>query len=89
MICCAKHGSLSDLRSESGVWLCALCGLKEAGGLFRRRQAHRVILFDEAYEAHPDVMNIMLELLDDGRSTDCQVPRTASKSCLWFGARFC
>lgn len=42
--------------------------------LFCRRHPHSVILFDEAEKAHPDVMNILLQLLDDGRVTDSQVP---------------
>lgn len=41
--------------------------------LFCRRHPHSVILFDEAEKAHPDVMNILLQLLDDGRVTDSQV----------------
>ena len=37
-----------------------------------RRKPYTVILFDEMEKAHPDVMNIMLQLLDDGRLTDSQ-----------------
>jgi ATP-dependent Clp protease ATP-binding subunit ClpB len=37
-----------------------------------RRRPHSVILFDEIEKAHPDVFNIMLQLLDDGRLTDGQ-----------------
>ena len=37
-----------------------------------RRQPYSVILFDEIEKAHPDVFNILLQLLDDGRVTDAQ-----------------
>jgi ATP-dependent Clp protease ATP-binding subunit ClpA len=35
-----------------------------------RRKPYSVILFDEVEKAHPDVMNMLLQLLDDGRLTD-------------------
>merc|ERR1711896_81388 len=35
-----------------------------------RRRPHTVILFDEIEKAHPDVYNIMLQILEDGRLTD-------------------
>lgn len=37
-----------------------------------RRQPYSVILFDEIEKAHPDVFNVLLQLLDDGRLTDSQ-----------------
>jgi ATP-dependent Clp protease ATP-binding subunit ClpC len=37
-----------------------------------RRHPHSVILFDEVEKAHPDVFNMLLQLLDDGRLTDSQ-----------------
>ncbi len=37
-----------------------------------RRKPYAVILFDEVEKAHPDVMNMMLQILDDGRLTDAQ-----------------
>jgi ATP-dependent Clp protease ATP-binding subunit ClpB len=37
-----------------------------------RRQAYAVILFDEVEKAHPEVFNVLLQLLDDGRLTDSQ-----------------
>jgi ATP-dependent Clp protease ATP-binding subunit ClpB len=37
-----------------------------------RRQPYSVILFDEIEKAHPDVMNLLLQVLDDGRLTDSQ-----------------
>jgi len=49
-------------------------GFDEAGQLTEkiRRRPHAVILFDEIEKAHPDVMNILLQILDDGRITDAQ-----------------
>ena len=46
----------------------------KAGSLQRpvRRKPYSVILFDEIEKAHPDVFNILLQLLDDGRLTDNQ-----------------
>lgn len=35
-----------------------------------RRRPYSVILFDEIEKAHPDVFNILLQILDDGRLTD-------------------
>ena len=37
-----------------------------------RRKPYSVILFDEIEKAHPDVFNILLQILDDGRLTDSQ-----------------
>ncbi len=47
-------------------------GYDEAGQLTEkvRRRPYCVILFDEIEKAHPDVMNILLQILDDGRITD-------------------
>jgi len=47
-------------------------GYDEAGQLTEavRRRPYAVVLFDEVEKAHPDVMNVMLQLLDDGRLTD-------------------
>lgn len=47
-------------------------GYDEAGQLTEkvRRKPYSVILFDEIEKAHPDVMNILLQILDDGRVTD-------------------
>ena len=38
----------------------------------RRRRPYQVVLFDEIEKAHPDVFNILLQVLDDGRLTDGQ-----------------
>jgi ATP-dependent Clp protease ATP-binding subunit ClpC len=49
-------------------------GYDEAGQLTEavRRRPYSVILFDEIEKAHPDVFNILLQILDDGRLTDAQ-----------------
>src|SRR6185436_2270685 len=47
-------------------------GYDEAGQLTEavRRRPYAVVLFDEVEKAHPEVLNVMLQLLDDGRLTD-------------------
>ena len=47
-------------------------GFDEAGGLTEkvRRKPYSIVLFDEIEKAHPDVLNILLQILDDGRLTD-------------------
>ena len=47
-------------------------GFDEAGGLTEkvRRKPYSVVLFDEIEKAHPDVLNMLLQILDDGRLTD-------------------
>ena len=49
-------------------------GYEEGGQLTEiiRRRPYSVVLFDEIEKAHPDVFNILLQLLDDGRVTDSQ-----------------
>jgi len=49
-------------------------GYEEGGQLTEsiRRRPYAVILFDEIEKAHPDVFNVMLQILDDGRVTDSQ-----------------
>ena len=49
-------------------------GYDEAGQLTEkiRRRPYSVILFDEIEKAHPDVLNVLLQVLDDGRITDAQ-----------------
>lgn len=49
-------------------------GYDEAGQLTEkiRRRPYSVVLFDEIEKAHPDVLNILLQILDDGRITDGQ-----------------
>ena len=49
-------------------------GYEEGGQLTEavRRQPYSVILFDEIEKAHPDVFNVLLQILDDGRATDAK-----------------
>ena len=48
--------------------------MREGGQLTEavRRRPYSVILFDEIEKAHPDVFNVLLQVLDDGRITDSQ-----------------
>ncbi|CDR95266.1 ClpB, putative [Babesia bigemina] len=57
----------------------------EKGGLLTdavRRRPYSVVLFDEIEKAHPDVFNIMLQLLDDGRLTDATGRKVNFTNCL-------
>ncbi|MCH8994835.1 MAG: AAA family ATPase [Chloroflexi bacterium] len=47
-------------------------GYEEAGGLTEavRRRPYRVVLFDEIEKAHPDVLNVLLQIMEDGHLTD-------------------
>ena len=47
-------------------------GYEEGGMLTEavRRRPYQVVLFDEVEKAHPDVFNVLLQVLDDGRLTD-------------------
>ncbi len=49
-------------------------GYEEGGTLTEavRRKPYSIVLFDEAEKAHPDVFNLLLQILDDGRITDSQ-----------------
>ena len=49
-------------------------GYEEGGALTEavRRRPYQVVLFDEIEKAHPDVFNVLLQVLDDGRLTDSQ-----------------
>ena len=51
-----------------------MVGYEEGGQLTEavRRHPYSVVLFDEVEKAHPDVFNILLQVLDDGRITDSQ-----------------
>lgn len=62
-----KHSVSRIIGSPPGY-----VGYDEAGQLTEkiRRKPYSVVLFDEIEKAHPDVMNIMLQILDDGRITD-------------------
>ncbi len=57
----------------------------EAGGILTnavRRNPHSIILFDEIEKAHPDVFNVFLQVLDDGRLTDNRGLTVSFADCL-------
>lgn len=64
-----KHATSKLIGAPPGY-----VGFEEAGQLTEqiRRRPYSVILFDEIEKAHPDVFNIMLQILDDGRLTDAK-----------------
>ncbi len=64
-----KHSVSKMIGSPPGY-----VGFEEGGQLAEkvRRNPYSVILFDEIEKAHPDVFNILLQVLDDGRVTDSQ-----------------
>ncbi|MGN0969385.1 MAG: AAA family ATPase, partial [Evtepia sp.] len=64
-----KHSVSRIIGSPPGY-----VGYDEAGQLTEkiRRKPYSVILFDEIEKAHPDVLNILLQILDDGHITDAQ-----------------
>ena len=57
-------------------------GYEEAGQLTEavRRRPYAVVLFDEIEKAHPEILNVMLQLLDDGRLTDAKGRRVDFKN---------
>ena len=59
-------------------------GYDEGGQLTEkvRRRPYSVILFDEIEKAHPDVFNMLLQILDDGMLTDSQGRRVDFKNCI-------
>ena len=64
-----KHSVSKIIGSPPGY-----VGYDEAGQLTEkvRRQPYSVLLLDEIEKAHPDVMNVLLQILDEGRITDAQ-----------------
>lgn len=64
-----KHSVSRIIGSPPGY-----VGYDEAGQLTEkiRRRPYSVVLFDEIEKAHPDVMNVLLQILDDGKVTDAQ-----------------
>ncbi len=64
-----KHSVSRIIGSPPGY-----VGYDDAGQLTEkiRRRPYSVVLFDEIEKAHPDVLNIMLQILDDGRITDAR-----------------
>jgi len=59
-------------------------GYDEGGQLTEavRKHPYSVILFDEIEKAHPDVFNVLLQILDDGRATDSHGKTVSFKNCV-------
>ena len=74
-----KHSVSKMVGSPPGY-----VGFDEGGQLTEkvRRKPYSVILFDEIEKAHPDVFNILLQILDDGILTDSQGRRVDFKNCV-------
>ncbi len=74
-----KHAVSKLIGSPPGY-----VGFDEGGQLTEkvRRQPYSVILFDEIEKAHPDVFNILLQMLDDGRLTDSKGRTVDFKNCI-------
>ncbi|MBQ4301205.1 MAG: ATP-dependent Clp protease ATP-binding subunit [Lachnospiraceae bacterium] len=74
-----KHSVSKIIGSPPGY-----VGHEEGGQLSEqvRRHPYSVILFDEIEKAHPDVFNILLQVLDDGRITDSQGRRVDFKNTI-------
>ena len=72
-----KHSVSKLIGSPPGY-----VGFEEGGQLTEqiRRKPYSVVLFDEIEKAHPDVFNMMLQILDDGRLTDSQGRRVDFKN---------
>jgi ATP-dependent Clp protease ATP-binding subunit ClpB len=74
-----KHSVAKLIGSPPGY-----IGYDEGGQLTERirRRPYAVLLFDEIEKAHPDVFNILLQMLDDGRLTDAQGRTVSFKNTL-------
>ena len=68
-----KHSAAKLIGAPPGY-----VGYEEGGQLTEsiRRRPYSVLLFDEIEKAHPDVLNLLLQILEDGRLTDAQGKRT-------------
>src|SRR5262249_30899344 len=73
-----RHDMSEYMEKQSGARLIGAppgyVGYEEGGTLTEavRRRPYQVVLFDEIEKAHPDVFNVLLQVLDDGRLTDGQ-----------------
>ena len=72
-------GRPADRRTP---WLCRVLGRRGALTEAVRRRPYQVIVFDEVEKAHPDVFNVLLQVLDDGRLTDGQGRTVDSRNTL-------
>ena len=74
-----KHSVSKIIGSPPGY-----VGYDDAGQLTEkiRRKPYSVVLFDEIEKAHPDVLNILLQILDDGRITDAHGKEVKFDNCI-------
>ena len=74
-----KHAASRMVGSPPGY-----VGFEEGGQLTEavRRKPYSVVLFDEIEKAHPDVFNMLLQILEDGRLTDNMGRVTSFKNCI-------
>ncbi|MDO4961144.1 MAG: ATP-dependent Clp protease ATP-binding subunit [Eubacteriales bacterium] len=74
-----KHSVSKMIGSPPGY-----VGFEEGGQLSERvrRNPYSVVLFDEIEKAHPDVFNVLLQVLDDGHITDSQGRKVDFKNCI-------
>ncbi len=74
-----QHSTTKMIGSPPGY-----VGFDEGGGLTEkvRRKPYSVILFDEIEKAHPDVLNMLLQILEDGRLTDSHGRTVNFKNCV-------
>ena len=74
-----KHSVSKMIGSPPGY-----VGYEEGGQLSEkiRRHPYSVVLFDEIEKAHPDVFNILLQVLDDGHITDAQGRKVSFRECI-------
>ncbi|HQQ89851.1 MAG TPA: ATP-dependent Clp protease ATP-binding subunit, partial [Oscillospiraceae bacterium] len=76
----AEPGSVAKLIGSPPGYV----GYDDAGGLTEkiRRRPYSVVLFDEIEKAHPDVLNLLLQLLDEGRLTDSHGRKVDFRNCV-------
>ena len=74
----------SMLRQKLSVRLPGYVGYDDAGQLTEkvRRHPYSIILLDEIEKAHPDIFNILLQILDDGRITDSHGKTVSFENCV-------
>ena len=74
-----KHSISALIGAPAGY-----AGYEDGGRLVEavRKRPHSVILFDEIEKAHPDVLNLLLQMLDDGHITAADGRKASLKSCI-------
>ncbi len=74
-----KHSISALIGAPAGY-----AGYEDGGRLVEavRKKPHSVILFDEIEKAHPDVLNLLLQILDDGHVTAADGRKASLKSCI-------